>query len=131
MSTGRSRRLKVFFDGGCRPNPGRMELAVVARGVSYFFDDKGHGTSNDAEWLALIEALRLAQSLGQRDFELIGDCANVISQANGLSKCRTEASLEHQERFQQLAATSPPARLTWKPRSQNLAGIALARRRGL
>ncbi len=125
----RMRRLKVFFDGGCRPNPGKIEVAVVARGVTYFFDDLGYGTSNDAEWLALHHALQLAQSLGERDFELIGDSANVIAQVNGLSKCRSQSAQDHQSRFQQCAASVPPKRIRWITRAQNLAGIALARRR--
>ncbi|HEY0013304.1 MAG TPA: reverse transcriptase-like protein [Allosphingosinicella sp.] len=124
----RTRRLKVWFDGGCRPNPGRMEAAVVARGVASFFDDLGFGTSGDAEWLALIAALRLAQSLGETHFDLIGDCANVINQANGVWKCRTTAAVGHLARFHDLAASAPPRRMVWTPRAQNLAGIALARR---
>jgi ribonuclease HI len=72
----RPRRLKILFDGGCHLNPG---------GATYFIDDLGRLNSTDAEWLALLEALRLASSLGERDFELIGDCAHVIRQANGLS----------------------------------------------
>ncbi|MGZ8287523.1 MAG: reverse transcriptase-like protein [Allosphingosinicella sp.] len=127
----RSRRLKIFFDGGCRPNPGRIEVAVVARGATYFFDDLGCGTSSDAEWLALRLALQLAHSLEEPDFELIGDCANVISQASGQSKCRTEAALDHRARFQECMASGKPKRLRWTSRNQNLAGIALARRRGL
>jgi ribonuclease HI len=130
MGSPRQRRLKIFFDGGCQPNPGRLEVAVVARGVSYYFDDLGSGTSNDAEWLALRLALRLGQSLGERDFDLIGDCVGVIAQANGLSRCRTQASVEHRARFRELAAPSPPRRVRWIARTQNLAGIALARRRG-
>jgi ribonuclease HI len=125
----RPRRLKVFFDGGCRPNPGRIEAAVVARGVTHFFDDLGLGTSHDAEWLALGMALRVAQSLGVRDFELVGDCANVIAQANGLARCRTEASADHHASFQAAAAAAPPRRIRWIARTQNLAGIALTRRR--
>lgn len=124
------RRLKIFFDGGCQPNPGRIEVAVVARGVTYYFDDLGCGTSNDAEWLGLRLALRLGQSLAERDFDLIGDCANVIAQANGLSRCRTEAAVEHRARFQESASSNPPKRVRWISRTQNLAGIALARRRG-
>jgi hypothetical protein len=75
----RGRRLKVFFDGGCRPNPGRIEVAVVARGVTYFFDDLGTGTSSDAEWLALAGGAAGGAIAGRGDFELIGDCANVIA----------------------------------------------------
>ena len=29
----RQRRLKIYFDGGCQPNPGAMEGAVVVRGA--------------------------------------------------------------------------------------------------
>jgi ribonuclease HI len=47
-------RLKIFFDGGCRPNPGRIEVALVARGMTYFDDDLGCGSSSDAEWIALF-----------------------------------------------------------------------------
>lgn len=128
MVSSSQRRLKIFFDGGCRPNPGRIEVAVVARGVSYYFDDLGFGTSNEAEWLALRLALRLGQSLGERDFDLIGDCANVIAQANGSSRCRTEAAAGHRERFHESASSNPPRRLRWISRTRNLAGIALARR---
>ena len=127
----RPRRLKIFFDGGCRPNPGRIEAAVVARGVTYFFDDLGSGTSSDAEWLALRAALRVAQSLGELEFELIGDCANVIDQANGVAKSRSPAGQEHRARYRECASSGPPKRLRWISRSQNLAGIALACRHGL
>lgn len=123
-----SPRLKLFFDGGCRPNPGPIEVAVVVRGVACFFDDLGSGTSSEAEWLALRLALQVAQSLGEQDFELIGDCAQVIDQAAGLSRCRTPAALHHRSRYEESAAAGRPARLRWIRRSQNLAGIALERR---
>jgi ribonuclease HI len=123
------RRLKIFFDGGCRPNPGKLEVALVARGVAYFFDDLGSGTSEDAEWIALRLALQHAHSAGEGEFELIGDCANVIAQANGLTKCRTQAARDHREQYRSCAASGQPKRVRWTPRTQNLAGIALARRR--
>ena len=63
------RRVKVFFDGGCRPNPGQIEAAVVVRGVVQLFGDLGRGTSIDAEWLALICAMELSQSLGLSKIE--------------------------------------------------------------
>jgi ribonuclease HI len=130
MGPPRRRRLKIFFDGGCRPNPGRIEVAVVARGATHYFDDLGSGTSTDAEWLALTLALRVGQSLGERDFDLIGDCANVVAQANGSSPCRTQAAAEHRSRFRESLASGAPKRVRWIARTQNLAGIALARRRG-
>ena len=121
------RTLRIFFDGGCRPNPGMMEIAVVARGRSYVTHDLGHGTSADAEWLALLEAARIARSLDELDFVLVGDSAMVIDQANGASKCRSPNLQAHLDTFRQLAAAGPPLRIRHIRRSQNLAGIALAK----
>lgn len=122
------RRLKVYFDGGCQPNPGTMEVAVVVRGAVHFFGDLGHGTSSDAEWLALRLALQLAQTMGEPEFDLIGDSLAVIRQASGASRCRSPEAAEHLARYEECAASGWPRRLVWTPRHQNLAGIALARR---
>ena len=128
METPRTRcRLKVFFDGGCCPNPGRIEAAVVVRGVPHLFDDLGHGTNSDAEWLALICALESTQSLCLTDIELIGDALEVIQQAQrALSTGRAKNG--HAARFLDLIAGKPVARIRWIKREQNLAGIALAAR---
>ncbi|MCT2398458.1 ribonuclease HI [Novosphingobium mangrovi (ex Huang et al. 2023)] len=121
------RRVKVFFDGGCRPNPGPMEAAVVVRGVEHLFDDLGTGTNTDAEWLALILALELSQAAGLADVELIGDAVEVTRQANAVLASR-QAPHRHAARFLALAIEAPPARVRWIKREQNLAGIALAAR---
>ena len=118
--------MKIFFDGGCRPNPGTMEIAVVAAGRTTIRRDLGHGTSMDAEWHALIEALAIGQSIGTANFVLIGDAANIVAKANGKLKCRA-ADLPHWERFRALASVACPPRVRYVKRSQNLAGIALAR----
>lgn len=122
------RRLKIFFDGGCRPNPGRMEAAVVVRGVAHHFPDLGRGTSADAEWLALIAALRIAQSEGVTDFILLGDSATVIDQANGVAKCRSPGLQAHLAAFEEIGSLRP-AHIRRIGRAQNLAGIALERLR--
>jgi ribonuclease HI len=118
--------VKVFFDGGCRGDPATMEIAVVARGRTVILRDLGPGTSTDAEWLALIHALTVAQALDLRDFVLIGDSADVVARANGVVKCRG-ASVTHYERFRALASSLSPPRVRYVKRSQNLAGIALAK----
>ncbi len=120
-------RLKIFFDGGCRPNPGHMEAAVVVRGAVHLFDDLGFGSNEDAEWLALIHALELAQRLGLTRVELIGDATEVIRKAN-LALTVGHDLQGHAATFRALASASPPARIRWIRRAQNLAGIALAAR---
>lgn len=70
----------------------------------------------------------MAQDLGLADFVLLGDSAAVIGQANESQKCRG-AGLRHMAEFRTLAGDRPPA-IRYIKRSQNLAGIALARLHG-
>ena len=119
-------RVKVFFDGGYCGNPATMEAAVVVAGRTTVLRDLGPGTSSDAEWLALIEAMTLARSLELRDFVLIGDSADVIAKAKGVLRCRGD-DLPYLDRFRALAVSGSPPRIRQIKRSQNLAGIALAR----
>lgn len=121
------RRVKVYFDGGCRPDLGRMEIAVVVGGEAIVLPDLGHGSSMEAEWLALLEALRIARTRNLPEFVLIGDAADVVAKANGTVKARGIAG-QYVEAFRALAGPGklPPVRHV--KRSQNLAGIALARR---
>lgn len=119
-------RVKIFFDGGCRPNPGDMEIAVVVGGGTHVRRNIGYGTSMDAEWLALIEALRVARQLGLREFVLLGDSATVIAQASGKAKCRGDRNEDHLRTCAALISTLGKPRIRHIKRSQNLAGIALA-----
>lgn len=121
------RRLKVFFDGGCRPNPGPVEAAVVIRGIPHLFDDLGIGNNRDAEWLALIRAMELTRTMGLSGVELIGDAVEIITKANRVLTSG-ESSDDHEKRFLALAVETTPARVRWIKRAQNLAGITLAAR---
>ncbi|HMI41071.1 MAG TPA: reverse transcriptase-like protein [Sphingomicrobium sp.] len=116
--------MKIFFDGGCRPNPGAMQAAVVARGVLHHFADLGHGSSEQAEWLALLHGMRVADDLGERDVILLGDAMGVIAQANGVAKCRSASRFEQ---FRALSAKFERIRVRYIRRNQNLAGIELSK----
>jgi ribonuclease HI len=122
-------RLKIYFDGGCRPNPGQMETAVVARGVTYIRPDCGQGGSNDAEWLGLIHALEVALEINARDIILLGDSAVVVGQAHGTAKCRGVGLQVHLAQFVTLKPQFDRISIRQISRSQNLAGIALAKAR--
>jgi ribonuclease HI len=123
----RSAAIKIFFDGGCRPNPGRMETAVVARGITYQRPDCGTGDNNDAEWLALLHAAEIALSIGARDVVLLGDSALVVRQANIQAKCRSPEFQAYLQKFQTVAREFDRIRIRKIPRTQNLAGIALTK----
>lgn len=118
------RGLKIFFDGGCRPNPGPIEAAVVIRGVAHFFDDLGSGSNTSAEWQALLCAMTLARDLELQDFDLLGDSLEVVRQAN-LALSGTQPPDAQTAALLEVAAQCPPRRIRWIKREQNLAGIAL------
>ncbi len=118
--------MKIFFDGGCRPNPGAMEIAVVAQGQAYVRQDVGQGSSFDAEWLALIHGVEVASSLGMSDVVLLGDSATVIGQASGRVKCRGDA-IAHYARFRASIPVGMSVRVRLIKRTQNFAGIALSK----
>ena len=103
-----------------------METAVVLRGEAFIQRDVGHGGSMDAEWRALIHAARLVRNLGLTNVVLLGDSAAVVEQANGAVPCRG-SSLQHLNEFRALLVGMDPPRIRYIKRSQNLAGIALAR----
>ncbi|MEG3160680.1 reverse transcriptase-like protein [Sphingomonas sp. LB2R24] len=118
---------KLFFDGGCRPNPGPIEFAVVRKGVTYYRHDLGDGSNSDAEWLAAIHALDVAAQNGDRDITLLGDSTLVVTQANGTARCRSPELEAHRARFAALASDFDRLRIRHIGRTQNLAGIALAK----
>lgn len=119
--------MKVHFDGGCRPNPGRVEIAVVVAGICYYESDLGIGTNNDAEWLAAIHVLQVASDMSLTDIQLFGDSALVVDQANG-ARCRTPELLRHRETFDGLRAKFARVRVRRISRTQNLASIVLSKR---
>ena len=121
------KRVKVFFDGGCRPNPGRIEVAVVVRGVTHRFDDVGYGSNEDAEWLALIQAVRVARSCRLAEVELVGDAKEIVRRARTALE-EGGARRGHAAAFLAAVLEAAPMQLSvrWIKRQQNLAGIALA-----
>ena len=118
--------LKLFFDGGCRPNPGMMETAVAARGQVWHRPAIGQGTNDHAEWQALLNALEVAIELGATDIVLLGDSAFVVGQATGALKPHAEFA-PYRARYVAQTARFERVRVRWIARAQNLAGIALAR----
>ena len=114
---------KIYFDGGCRPNPGAIEVAAVVRGAAHLRFDLGEGSSGDAEWSALLHALAVAAAAGEADVILLGDSASVISQASGTARFR--GTPEVQTRFAELTSRFDRLRFRRIKRTQNLAGIAL------
>jgi len=115
--------MKLYFDGGCRPNPGKREIAVFSEdGSVQLHDYIGYGTNNEAEWIALIWAMSVAIEKKFDDLTIFGDSSLVINQANGLWKIKQESFLPFFEEFCSLKVQLPKFDLKYIPRDSNLAG---------
>ena len=117
--------MKIYFDGGCRPNPGPIDIAVVMRGQNLVRTSVAVGDSSEAEWLALLFALEVAAGAGIEDAIFIGDSVLVVEQARGRWKCRSVHLQPYLVEYKAHAAAFTRLRLRQVPRSKNLAGIVL------
>ena len=86
-------KVVVHVDGGARGNPGPAGIAAVA------YDDRGEelaerseyigeATNNVAEYRALLLGLRLAEEVGAREVEVVGDSQLVVRQVGGQYKVK-------------------------------------------
>ena len=91
--SGRVKRCVIIVDGGCEGNPGEMRVGVILSGEDeklWYRRDCGLGTSNRAEWLALIDGLKLASALGYSEVKVLTDSELLAKQWSGEYKVRDE-----------------------------------------
>lgn len=117
---------RIYFDGGCAPNPGRMSSCIVIcqdgeKPKALTMDDLGYGTNNVAEWSALVWAATWAKDNGIKQAVMIGDSQLVIKQASGSWKINNELL---SDLFKQFQEASQGIELTFSHvlRDSNLAG---------
>ena len=119
-------RLTLYFDGGSRPNPDRMEIAVVSGGRTYIRDDLGPGDNCTAEWLALLYAVEIAVAAGAADAVFVGDARTIVEQALGRWRCRSPQLQPHLAAYRIATAGFARVHVRHVGRSKNLAGTAPA-----
>lgn len=76
----------IHADGCCRPNPGQASCGAVLHTSSETIEISHHigeGTSNIAEWTALIVALQQAAEIGATSLDVRMDSRLVVMQASG------------------------------------------------
>ena len=119
----------IYFDGGCSPNPGQMEAAVVVKPPvgkpeAFHFPGLGYGTSNIAEWSAVLAAMTIAIDLEVDSITLLGDSQLVVNQASGVWKVKNQTFIPFKEQFDQLSK-GIDVNLVHVGRAKNLAGCFL------
>jgi acyl-CoA synthetase (NDP forming) len=94
----RHERVRAFFDGASRGNPGPAAIGVVIQNrngetVSEISEAIGQATNNFAEYTALVRALREAKRLGAVEVECVSDSELVVRQMKGEYSIRSKSLL--------------------------------------
>lgn len=115
--------MKVYFDGGCVPNPGVMSACVVIDGgKTYYSLDFARGTNNIAEWTALTWACEICTEHELKDVTLIGDSKLVVMQADDQWKIKHAEFIPYKQKFDLFRATMSNLQIKHVLRAHNLAG---------
>lgn len=117
--------MEIYFDGGCKPNPGNMSICVAVLGEKITFhkhDELGYGTNNVAEWAALLLAAQLIVENDIIDAEIKGDSQLVCKQAAGEWKIKDAFLEKYFKAYKQILGTRK-VKISWVPRNENIAGV--------
>ena len=117
------KRLKIFTDGKTINNPGPSYIGVLIkegekeiRRIRKFV---GNGTSNEAEYMAMIEGMREALKLGAKDVEILTDSELVVRQMRGEYKVRAKNLKRLKKRAESLLKKFESFSITHIPRKEN------------
>ena len=121
--------MKIYFDGGCSPNPGKMSSCIVIcrdgeKAQAFTMKDLGQGTNNVAEWSGLVWAVQWAKDNGIQKAVILGDSKLVIQQALGLWKINNQLLADLFKQFKEISE-GLDLELRHVLRDSNLAGIYL------
>lgn len=114
-----------YFDGGARPNPGKMHCAVVLGNEQFIEKKLGQGTNNIAEWTAMLWAIQIAQTRGFTDIHLIGDSELIVNQASGKYKVKATELIPFKKAYDEAVGAFHSVKVSWVPRAKNPAGWLL------
>lgn len=114
--------LSIYVDGSGGDNSG-YGYFVKETGES-FYEKKQGITNNQAEYMAIISALK---KIGQSNDEVMiySDSKNTVSQLNHEFAINSEPLRELAREAWSLLGKLPNLKIVWIPRSQNLAGKML------
>lgn len=89
--------LDIYTDGASRGNPGLSAIAFVIRSddaLELFSKSIGHHTNNEAEYIAILEALKRAREKGIYNVKVFSDSELIVKQILGIYKIKSQ-NLKH------------------------------------
>jgi ribonuclease HI len=120
--------VKVYVDGGVKGHQqkvGRRGYISVVMDEKRLIEPVGSVTNNQAEYLALIKALRMVLEEKGRDVEVLSDSELLVKQIKGEYRVRNPSLQTLHREAVKLSCLFEKFSINWIPREQNLAGIQL------
>lgn len=112
--------LLIYTDGACSGNPGPMGLGIVVKGEkkkSYSLY-AGVGTNNRAEYLAVLEALKIAKKMKEKEVVIRSDSKLVMEQLRGNYKVKNKELKELKKKIEEISKNMK-VRYEWVAREKN------------
>ena len=121
----------LYTDGASRGNPGPAAIGAVLKDVKGNLLARisrriGTTTNNQAEYSAVIEALKKAVSLGARNVELRADSELIVRQINGRYRVKNAALRPLYQEVVKLIGSLDNFKAISIPRTQNSEADRLA-----
>ena len=113
-------RINVYVDGSGGPTGGFGYF--VKETAESFYEKKPEITNNQAEYMAIIAALK---NLNNEEITIFSDSKNTINQLNHEFAINNEKLRELAREAWTLMGKFPKITLLWVPRKENLAGKML------
>jgi len=125
------KKLIIHTDGAARGNPGPAAIGVVLKDekgtiIAQISRRIGFTTNNQAEYHAIIAALKKAISTGATHVELKSDSELVVQQINGRYKIKNIALRPLYQEVVRLIGSLESFKISYIPRTQNAEADALA-----
>jgi ribonuclease HI len=114
--------ISIYVDGGGGPNSG-YGFFVKETGES-FYEKKPGITNNQAEYMAIIAALKKFVTTDD-EVTIYSDSRNTVSQLNHVFAINNEKLKELAREAWPIISKYSKLKITWVPRNENLAGKML------
>jgi ribonuclease HI len=116
--------VKIYTDGGSRGNPGPSACSyVIVDGKDNILKSDGLylgvTTNNQAEYQAVLNALKAAQSLGIKKIHIFADSLLIVNQLNGVYKIKNYSFWPIVEEIKERVKTFDKVNFTHIPREMN------------
>lgn len=114
---------KLFFDGAANPNPGTMGVGASLidqndNEIDSVSLNCGTGTNNQAEYMALVEGVKLLKRNNVSSVLIVGDSRLVINQMTGVWNCN-DTKLRELKKQALLHLDGCEVEYRWVRRNQN------------